>query len=201
MQNNYSTWWSKKNMMPVKLYSLKADYFKSTLLILASIIILSGLIYCIYQGITSWITMTEIKKNVYSPLRAKYGLPYSDKLQVLVYVYIAIVIALLWIGNKLLKYIKKVFETEVFVDKYRRSKNELLDTDFIQQYDSRDEHFVFFGRGTEEEHKFGLFDVKEISIKLKPVYDDIQWHQKGYLLKVLKKGEWNIIDLQGNIYK
>ncbi len=201
MQNNYSTWWSKKNMMPVKLYSLKADYFKSTLLILASIIILSGLIYCIYQGITSWITMTEIKKNFYSPLRAKYGLPYSDKLLVLVYVYIAIVIALLWIGNKLLKYIKKVFETEVFVDKYRRSKNELLDTDFIQQYDSRDEHFVFFGRGTEEEHKFGLFDVKEISIKLKPVYDDIQWHQKGYLLKVLKKGEWNIIDLQGNIYK
>ena len=199
MTNLNDTWWVKKNMAPVNLYKLKPDYFKASLLILAAIVIVLALAFCIYAGISSWLINDKLRHDI-STSGMRTRLIVGDKYQIYVYVYVALTAILLWLGNIVRKKMLNVFEKEVFVDKYRKTKSNLLDTDYIQKYDSRDVHYVFYGRGSDMNHKFGLFDIQEIKTVYPPIFDDIEWQDKGLLLKVLKDGKWYIIDLNGNAY-
>ena len=94
----------------------------------------------------------------------------------------------------------RLAKNKVFVNRTRKKRG-LRDNDYIQKYDSRDVHYVLFARGTSESHKFGLFDVQNIRIKLSPIYDELTWLDKGKLLNALKDGNRIVIDINGNDYQ
>ena len=94
-----------------------------------------------------------------------------------------------------------IFKSKVFPNKVRRNRKELIDNDYIENYDSRTIHYVIIARGTAHSHLFGLFDVQSIKMQLPFEYTELKWTEKGKLLSAIKDGKKFIIDINGNKYE
>lgn len=93
-----------------------------------------------------------------------------------------------------------LLRNKAYANRMRKKRKELLDTDYIEAYQKRSCHYVFVARGSASNHKFGLFDVQKIRMKLPFDYDDLSWSARDKLLSAKKDGTFFFIDLNGNIF-
>lgn len=174
-----STWWKEYNMEPVITYKLKRSVWHTIIFILLSFVFASIAYFAILAiclGIAA-----VCREGLSGVLGSVVG------------------IVMLGAVFLLLRFIYRSIGDKVFVNKYK-FKIGFLNSDYIQKYKSRNEHYVFFARGTRDLHKFGLFDVQKIKIQLQPIYDKLEWVEKGKILSATKDGKNFIIDVNGNQY-
>ena len=79
-------------------------------------------------------------------------------------------------------------------NRFRKRKKQLSEYDYIQDYTSRNEQYVFIVKN----QKFGLYNVMRIKIQLTPDYDFLSWKTKGKILNATKNGRQFLIDIDGN---
>lgn len=173
-------WWKEHNMEPVEIHKFKRLVWPTLLFIPLSMI----LAYFAFAGILAICV---------SPVAIYNGEPYAWCMPILGVVILGVV-------YMLSRYLYSTIGYMVFINKCKK-KTGLLNKDYIQKGNDNTGRFVFFVRGTHGLHKFGLFDVKKFKIKLPPVYEELEWIDKGKLLNVLKDGERFVIDINGNKYK
>lgn len=174
------TWWQEHNMEPVGTHKFKRSAWATCVFFLICII----LAYFSFMGIVViCLSIGAIfRGESYAWLGPILGI---------------IILCVIFLVSK---FLYRSIGYKVFINN-NKQKMGLLNTDYIQKYDERKERFVFFARGNSETHKFGLFDVQKLQIKLLPVYNKLTWLEKGKLLSALKDGESSVIDINGKIYK
>lgn len=167
-------WWKALGMVPVSQYSFKPSYASMFFMVITitPITLLSLLCFGIFMGDIISSGHNDKSENAIIPIIG------------------AILIAILY----------NIFKNKVFVNKIRKKRKELLDTDFIQSY-NEDERYVIIARGNRTCHKYGLFDVKKIRLIIPPIYEELNWIQKNKMLSAIKNGVKLMIDINGNEYK
>jgi len=169
-------WWKEYNMVPVAFFKLLPSNGMSV------IIYPLLLISVVFVGLSFFILVYEVFAG---------GIMEA----------IPFVIGYFGIGIAVFAMVYPLAGKKAFVNFTRRKRKELLDSDFIERYNTRNDHYVFVARGNSQTHKFGLFDVQSIRLQLAFDYDELKWIEKGKLLSASKNGEKIIIDINGNIYK
>lgn len=171
----YNDWWEMYDMQPVAISKFKPSAFYTFILLILLIplliLFLMGLIKCIGGVLEGENFCDGISENV------------------LLGSFIGIVIVFVCLRNK------------VFINKLRKQRKELHDNDYIQKHVNRKDRYLLFARGTKSEHKFGLFDIKEIRIKIHPIYDELKWIKKEELLSAIKDRSHVTLDINGNSYQ
>lgn len=170
-------WWKEHNMEPVGTYKLKQSSWASLfcaimLLIILFFTFISGGLIIEGAFFRDYVLIEEVAAGT------------------------GVLIAVIIVSSL----VYRLAKNKVFVNRTRKKRG-LRDNDYIQKYDSRDVHYVLFARGTSESHKFGLFDVQNIRMKLSPIYEELTWLDKGKLLNALKDGNRIVIDINGNDYQ
>lgn len=82
-----------------------------------------------------------------------------------------------------------------------KRRKELLQIDFIEEYDTRNEKYAIVARGTSGYRKYGLFDVKKLRLVVPFKYDRMQWDEPRKTLKVEIGSERFIIDTKDNEFQ
>lgn len=168
-------WWKSLKMIPVSQYcfrpSLTSVFFM--VITITPILLLSLLCFVIFMGDIITSGHNDKVENAFVPI----------------------------IGAILIVVLYNWFKNKVLVNKVRKSRKELLDTDFIQTYNNKDETFVFIARGNSTCHKFGLFDLKKVRLIIPPLYEELKWAEKDKMLSAIKNGVKMMIDINGNEFK
>lgn len=82
-----------------------------------------------------------------------------------------------------------------------KTRKELEDSDFIENYTNIKDRYVFIARGTSSSHTFGLFDVQLLKVTIKPIYDELKWNEDRTFLTATKDGVTIMVDVNGNRYE
>ena len=180
VQNNFTgEWWKEYNMRPVRLFRI--TYAKENIF---------GFIGILYIFLCFGI-MALIGVSLKNTLHEN-GLD-----DILFFTCMGILI----IGEIVIFY--KVFE----INKIRKKREELLDSDYIEVNKGYfGKRYLFCARGTGNSHKFGVFDTLKIKLCIPMIYDNLEWvkpeiGQKRGLLKGVLNGQPITFDLDGNKYE
>ena len=183
-------WWKSNNMRPVRLAKLRkekrgtavADYLLSLFVTIVLFYLSVGVAFLFYEVV---------------PYICGYGEERYELWNLIPSTIVAVIfgLSLLWF------WFRYFLSSKLAPNWLRKRKKELLDDDFIENYDDRRVHYVFVARGTGTDHKFGLFDVQKIKLTVPFEYDSLKWQEQGETLLAVKDGIPMIIDVNGNKYQ
>lgn len=175
LPNEDVDWWKDIEMIPVSQYYFKPSYTSAFFMVITIIPVLMLSLLCFV------IFMADIISSGHNDKPENFFVPIIG----------AIVIYILYY----------IFKNKVFVNKIRKNRNELYDTDFIQACNNKDDRYVLIARGDSACHKFGLFDIKEIRLIIPPLYEELKWQKKNKMLTAIKNGVKILVDINGNEFK